>query len=524
MKIQNILYSFCVVGLLSTTSCKDFLDEDPRSNITLNTYYKDVSQARENVNSLYRTGAPVRYGSAPSAYIGPTASVNTFITGYFSNSYEGQELVTLYARELTRQQNLRIVSNYMNGIWADSYRAIGIANSALKYIPGIAMQDENVRKSLIAEARFFRAFNYFYLIKTFGDVPLITEPYENLENMFVPRNSVADIYALIESDLKEAVDVLPGTRFTQNGFRITKYAAAMALANVYLQQGKFADAATYAKIVTASSHSLTPNDNLSMGSAFNKLRTTDDLPEVIYSYEFNATISNSGWWPSYAFNASATAISNKYSIYERVFGPTDRFLNVYAADDLRIQPNQFFHWNYTLPTDPTKTWSSTQAGIWYYYDQEAFVNTGVGTKDWNIYRYAEALLIAAEAIAKSTGVNAEAAGYLAEIKARASTTGKTVAQFTTELQALSVDNFVQECWRERLRELPLEFKMWDDCLRTGMFPVISTTTKGAVTFVPLIGAQNGSGATFKESDLLWPISMDERQRNPELTQNPGYTP
>ncbi|MNL19261.1 SusD family protein [compost metagenome] len=97
-----------------------------------------------------------------------------------------------------------------------------------------------------------------------------------------------------------------------------------------------------------------------------------------------------------------------------------------------------------------------------------------------------------------------------------------MADFTSELQGLSVDNFVKECWIERLREFPLEFKMWDDILRTKMFPVISTTEAGKIDFVPLIGAKNGSGAIFKESDLLWPISPDEIQRNNKLTQNEGY--
>lgn len=55
-----------------------------------------------------------------------------------------------------------------------------------------------------------------------------------------------------------------------------------------------------------------------------------------------------------------------------------------------------------------------------------------------------------------------------------------------------------------------------------MFPVISETDKGKVRYVTLLGAQNAAGATFKESDLLWPISVNEMQRNPNLTQNPGY--
>jgi len=521
MKTKNKTFVWpCGALLLAMAACNDFLDENPRSANTSAAYYRNESQARENITAMYRRGAPNRY-ALTGTYISSTASTNTVLTGYFTNNYEGQELISQYARLLTRQQQLRTVSNTMNGIWNESYQVINIANGAIKYIPGIAMA-EGEKQRLIAEAKFFRAFNYFYLVKTFGAVPLTTEPYESLEDIFVPRTEPARIYELMESDLKEAVDVLPNAMFTKNGFRLTKHVAAMALANVYLQQGKYTDAAASAEIVINSAHGLAQHDDLSLGSAFNKLRTEDDLPEVIYSYEFNETISN-GNWPAIAFNSTAQAIFNTYAVFERPYGPINRFLNVYEADDLRIQPNQFYHWEYTNPDNGLK-WSSTNsAGIWYFYDEEAVLRTRRGTKDWNIYRYAEALLIAAEARARSANaVDATTAGHLAQIKARADTKGKTAAQYTAELQALTVDKFVEECWIERLRELPLEFKMWDDCLRTGMFPVISETVKGAVSFVPLVGAQNASGATFKDSDLLWPISMDELQRNPQLTQNPGY--
>jgi hypothetical protein len=425
----------------------------------------------------------------------------------------------MYSRELTRQQYTSTMTSTLESMWNYPYRAINIANGAIKHIPDIAMSDASKSK-LIGEAKFFRALNYFYLVKSFGDVPLTTEPYESLENLYLERTAAATVYGLIESDLKEAVDALPAVLFS-NGHRITKYAAAMLLSTVYFYQGNYAEAAQYSKIVVDSPHSLTPNTDLALNSAFNKLRSTDDLDEVIYAIEFDENIRRSSWWPTYSFNSGATAIFNKYSIFERVYGPINRFLNIYNDDDLRIQPNQFFHWEYTNPLTGAE-WKAEIPGCWYYFDEEAMLSTGNGTKDWNIFRYAEALLVAAESIAQTTGVTAEAAGYLAQIKARADTKGKTVNQYTTELQGLSKDAFIRECWTERLREFPLEFKIWDDCVRTGQFPVISETTKGQVSYVALIGAQNASGATFKDTDLLWPISINELQRNPSLTQNPGY--
>ena len=315
---------------------------------------------------------------------------------------------------------------------------------------------------------------------------------------------------------------MPEAKFADNAHRITKYAAAMMLTTVYMQQGKYAEAVPYARIVINSPHGLTQNDNLDDKSAFNKLRSIDDLDEVIYAQEYDNAVNTSDWFPTYSVSSSAVSVFNKYSIFERVYGPTDEFLNVYEkGKDLRIKENQFFHWKYTNPNNGA-VWESKVAGCWYYFDEDALLNTGKGTKDWNIFRYAEALLDGAESIAQSSGVTDEAAGYLAQVQARARLDGKTAEELKSELLALSKQAFIEACWTERLREFPLEYKIWDDCLRTGKFPVISTTTPGQVNYVDLVGAKNASGATFKKTDLLWPISVNERQRNPNLTQNDGY--
>lgn len=521
--MKNILTIATACALLAGfSSCNDFLEEESKSSLTAGDYYKTQAQAEANVNYLYRTGAPSVLTSAGSAYVGPFSSITGQLTGYFTNSYEGQELTCKYSRELTRQQNTMTVSVTIDGVWDDCYKAINVANGAIKHIPEISM-DNSVSTRLIGEAKFFRAFNYFTLVKIFGAVPMPTEPYESMDNLYLERTAVDQVYALIESDLKEAVNNLPAAMFYSNGSRITKYAAAMLLTSVYMQENKYADAATYAKMVIDSPHKLATNDDLALGSAYNKLRSTDGLDESIYSYEYNATISNGGWWPTYSFNGTAAAegLFGTYAIMERVYGPTSQFLNVYEANDLRVQPNQFFHWEYTNP-DNGKTWKSDNAGCWYWYDEDALLNSGRATKDRDFFRYAEALLDGAEAIAQSQGVTAEAAGYLAQLKARVNMEGKTASAIAADLQKLGKEAFIQECWTERLREFPLEFKIWDDCTRTKKFPVISATKKGQVTYVDLIGAQNASGATFKESDLLWPISLSELQRNPSLTQNPGY--
>ena len=520
--MKNILTiaAIACASMATFSSCSDFLDEEPKSQLTGVAFYKTEAQAVANVNYLYRTGATSEINTRSGAYDNCRAARTGYLTGYFLNDYEGQELSDKYSRELKRQEFTMRVSNDMGGIWSGCYRAINVANGGIKHIPEIKM-DENLKNKLIAEAKFFRAFNYFTLVKYYGAVPLSVEPYETQDNMYLERTSVEQVYAVIEQDLKDAMAALPATPFYQNDCRVGKYVAAMTLTAVYMQQGKYAEAAQTAKVVIDSPHKLLENDDLKLGSAFNKLRTQDGSAESIYAFEYNETISHSGGWTQQAFDAAATNLFNTYSIFNRGYGASDQFLNIYEPNDLRIQPNQFFHWEYTHPLTG-KTWKSDRACNWFWYDEKAIVETGRGTKDRDIFRFAEALLDGAEAIAQSQGVTSEAANYLAQVQARANMEGKTVAQIAAELQKLGQQQFIEACWTERLREFPLEYRIWEDVLRTGKFPVISKTTKGQVQYVDVVGAKNGSGFTFTKSDLLWPLPISELQRNPKLTQNEGY--
>ena len=531
--LTSIMACACLMGF---TACDSFLDEEPKGTLTSNNYYLSEAHALQNVNYLYRTGVPARISST-GAYSGSIVQIQGALTGYFTNTYEGQELTYKYGREMTRQQNTMTVGNTLMGEWTQAYKAINIANSAIKNIPGIHNIDPEKAAQYVAEAKFFRAWNYFFLVKLFGDVPFYTEPFTSAyDDMMLPRTAKATIYGQIANDLKDAVDVLPDETFADNKFRVTKAAAAMLLADSYFYQGDYANAATAIKTVLASGHALTAHkveitaanyEKTKYESAWNQLRTTDGLAETIYAYEYTVGISNASRWSPMAFDASILAWKDdcKYSICERIYGPIPSYLNVYEEGDMRALPNQFYHWEFTHPDKPELKWSrkvEDGPGAWYFYTYEDMLKNGYSAKDRDLYRYAEALLIGAEAIAQSSGVTAEAAGYLAEIKARANMEGKTVAAIATELQALSKEAFIEECWKERLRELPFDFKIWDDCVRTQKFPVISKTTKGAVEFVNLVGAQNAAGYTIKDSDMLWPISPDELQRNPNLTQNAGY--
>ncbi len=256
------------------------------------------------------------------------------------------------------------------------------------------------------------------------------------------------------------------------------------------------------------------------------MRTADNDIEYIYTYESDPSISTNARPQVSMPNEAATWGIFKYSITNNAYRPVKQYLNIYEPNkDLRIQERQFFHTTYSYVKDGVTTTKvfpeNASPAPWLWYDESSMLSTGKCGKDLAVYRFAEVLLIAAEAIAQSEGVTAEAVKYLTDVRARAYTTTSR-ATIESSLNGLSKDAFIQQVWIERMRELPLEMRIWSDIQRTRKYPTTSDTAKGTVTFVDVIGAVNPWGQTFQAKHLLWPISDNEMQRNPLLTQNPGY--
>jgi hypothetical protein len=452
-----------------------------------------------------------------------------YMSGLYDNQYKGQERFIVDAQNLTVDPVAD--NNYLLSVWEDCYRGVARANTAIKFVPNTPGLTDAEKNQYTAEAKFFRALNYFELVKMFGKIPLITEPYvdaSDAEALYVAPSSEADVYNLMVEDLTSAINTggLKDVPMTKNAFRISKGTVEALLADVYLNMSgypvlanKYAEAAATAKaIISNSQYALIQNGPTPQQSAYNVIRTSDDQSEYLYVIEYNSNISNGGWRPIYSFpNEAATWGEFTYNITNLAYRPSSTLLAAYdKTDDLRIQEKQYFHTSYTYRKGDHagQTVQFNNYYPYFWFEEDALFTTNISTKDQTHYRSAEMYLIAAEALAQaSTGaVPAEAIGYLADIKARASLT-KTRETIVTELTALSKDNFIREVWAEKIRELVFENKIWNDITRTRMYP---TTVGGVFTFVPLIGATNPYGKTFTEGDLLLPYPNDEVQRNPNL--------
>src|SRR5690554_3259553 len=168
-----------LIGCLTMVlfSCESFLEENPKSQISSSDFFNSAEDAYSAVNILYRKGLPTFYNTS----INSAARImdGGFLAGLFDNQYKGEYIV--------RSQGLNVDASLDNAqlisVWQSCYEAIvRNANFAIKYIPESEGLNEAERNLLMAESKFFRALNYFYLVKMFGAVPVITEPYESLEN------------------------------------------------------------------------------------------------------------------------------------------------------------------------------------------------------------------------------------------------------------------------------------------------------------------------------------------------------
>jgi hypothetical protein len=531
MNMKKILYLVGIISVLGITSCTGFLEENPKSQRTAKTNFTSAADGYAAVNILYHSdhGFPNNY-NAGSAYRGPVVMYGGYLSGLFDDQYKGQEMFIQYC------QNLNLDANVSNGdlqsMWEPTYRSIvRDANYAILNLPGCQGLSDAEKNKLIAEAKFFRALNYFYLVKMFGPVPIIDGIYESLNDLSIKRSTEAHVYEYIVKDLEDALanGGLADVPMYKNGFRISKGSVSALLADVYLNMAgypvndasKYAEAVRIAKtLINNPNYHLIQSSDKGDNSVYNIIRTSNTQDEYLYQIEYDATINNGGWRPTYCFPTEATSWKEfTYSITCPVYDPVALLHSAYdIPNDLRHQEHQYFHSKYTQ-VKGTNAGVVRDLGGWrpyFWYEADAMLNTNRSTKHQVHYRLAEMYLIAAEAIAQTTGVTDEAAGYLAEIEARASL-NKTKDQIKSGLLALSKDNFIKEVWREKIRELIFENKIWNDITRTRMYPAM---VGEKFDFINVIGAKNPWGKTFAEKDLLFPICSQEMQRNPALSEPP----
>ena len=503
MKIKPILLGFL---LLSLQACQDILEVKPENFISSNNFFQTEADFTQAVNATY---APLR-NVYNSAYI--TGEMRSDNTHYIYNNSNRGNLVREEIADFIDNPTAEPVLNK----WSGNYRIISYANEVLSRIDAGPVQ-EDLKKNLKGQVLFLRALAYFDLVQYFGDVPLVLQPTAGSADEIInvtsamPRTPSAEVYAQLLQDAQEAASLLPQKGQQEKG-RATAGAAQTLLGNVYIVLKQWPQAQEeLEKVVQSGQYDLLPDYGAFFDPA-NK-NNAESVFEVQYlqgnlglqssfAYVFLPNLTNLQPITGIAFNNQSVGgwnipSDNMVAAYE----PGDKRKAASIAEGYTLNGNfvaQPYVKKYLHLPLPTPNGSSP--------------NTN---ENWPVYRYAEVLLLLAEAL-NEQGKTSDALPYLNRVRDRAF--GAGVSPITTTDQA-EVRALLQQ---ERRVELAFENKRWLDLVRTGK----------AIEVMNAYGAElkasgkhpNLIAQTYQvtQNRLLFPIPFTEVQVNPNLEQNPGY--
>jgi len=507
-KIKQILAA--VLLLISVSSCNKFLEERDPSNLTPETYYKTPEHAEAAIAAAYANTRFINGGA-----------------GIFVNNFQMLEAVTGTSKTETGQNSdlnnlLGLVYNGDNLLvrnwWNGLYGVIAQTNLVLQRVPPIDPMDTAQKSRILGEARFLRAWSYFYLVRLFGDVPLITEPVDaNSEQLFPSRTPVQQVYDTILNDLASAESSSLG--MTDATGRASMGAVKSLLAEVYLTMAgyplnkgqefyqKAADKAQ--ELIASNSFSLFTN----YGDLHNP--AMENRGEQIFEIQYLGGVADN---PNQGILLPNFKGVSKYGTEIGSIVPTLQFYNSYEAGDRRKLDRQGFFYTSYYGEGSGALKDLGAPYIFKHFDSLANGSfgkegTAVSSLNWMNMRYAQVLLTYAEAKNEAAG-GPDATAYTA-LKMIRDRAGLTTADQTSFNQA----SFGEAVWKERWHELSYEGITWFDMVR--LRKVYNETTGSFDEFVGHKFPDNN--ATLQEKHLLFPLPTAEMQNNPSLTpQNPGY--
>lgn len=351
--------------------------------------------------------------------------------------------------------------------WTGLYQIISRANYAVKYIPEV-LSDEGLGATLMGQARGLRALAYFYAVRIWGDVPLVLEPFEGTDQeIFVRRTDREIVLDQVEKDLMYAARNAP-----QGGDKtlFTAGAAYALLSHLYMWQHDYEKASSYTDTVMAdASYTLVTIDD------WNKIFTNGNSRESIFEIGYNEDQTNM-LRVLYALGSDSD------------YFPSETFMNTFEDGDLRQE----------LTYDVTKAFPRM---IWKFFGK-GFNDEDPAPSTHNIVmlRLADIILLKAEALLH-LGDKQGALDLVNRIRNRAA-----LPDLNENTAVALYGDIESAILHERLVELSYEGHRWFDLVRTGK--AIST-----------MKSRNGLS---DEDNLVWPISGDAINRNPNLVQNEYY--
>jgi hypothetical protein len=432
------------VLLVAAAGCDSALTTDPVDRVPAENAIVDAATARAALVGAYDALQSLSYYGRTFEVLGDLSADNAEHVGTFQ-----------YLGQVDRNQ-LQADNTAVTNVWIAIYDAVTRVNLILQKVPNVTGLTDAQKNQILGEAHFLRALHYHNLVKFWGDVPMPLEPLASPSDAAkLTRTPKAAVYTQILADLTQAEQLMT----TAKQARQASLGAARALrARVLLYNENYQGALDAANAVQAMGYSLAP--------LFENLFTDEgtDTPEDIFRVSFTATEFNEmGYY--YLFDG-------RWEV-----APTANLYAAFTATDKR------------RPVSVGKDGSD--------YEGTKFPTT-IGAEDLHVIRFAEVVLIKAEALAR-LGRLAEAVTEYNKTRVRAGLAPHVLGtNVTTQADVLNA------VWTERRLELALEGDRFPDLVRTAR----------AMTVLGL--------PANRAFQLLYPIPSRELIVSSGLTQNPGY--
>jgi hypothetical protein len=510
---MNKIITILLLGVI-TASCDDYLEITNPNRQTTDTFWTTSEGAKQGVMAIY------------SMFSKP-GGLTRWI--YFDLDLRSDEGYSASPWIELQNSTKFIVINYdfvaYRSVWDDHYRAIYRANQAIKFIPDIAM-DETLKAQLIAEAKFLRAYFYFNLVSLWGNVPMVTEP--NVITELEPYSTIEQNWAQVETDLRDAIAVLPPSYTGVEIGRPTKGAAFALLGKALMQQRKYQDALdAFEWLVEGEGKSLY---GLTPDYADNFRHTTEYNIESVFEVSFSDKIAGP---PTEGEDFADHTLGNNRAQF---FAPrgigwsdgqcrrwvVDEFLTEQTIDgerDPRLAVTCLF--NNTDEGGPTETMVYGQTfeqrfpgsdEVWFHKYQNDYWRSFENYHspiNVRVIRYADVLLMYAEALNALEQTSA-AYQYVDRVRERSN-----MAKLADIMPEMTDDEFLEQLKHERVVELAGESVRWNDLVRWEDLD----SQEG----IDGVAARDPDFANFMLGrDKLLPIPQSERDINDNLEQNPNW--
>jgi hypothetical protein len=515
---KTAIYTLLTAGALLTSCQKDFIDRPSLSGTTTGNYYNNADEVRAATSTLY-SGLPWRnYESRAQDAIGDVMSGNMF-------TYTDTEYLSF---------SMSSASERIGAAWGAFYKIIGYCNVMIKTFEekkatggGASYLDP-----AIAEAHFIRGTVYFYIARTWGHAPIITDPGATAlsGNFNIPRYLQKDVLRFAREELLAAEAGLPESDVPG---RVTKYAAKGMLAKLYLYEKDYANAKTKAEeVINSGKYKLVSDYN----GMFTKSAMNNN-EESLFSIQHQ--LAQDPWGtgnlknPDRGAGCLRTAEADAWEMYvpsldilkEYEFGDLRRKWSVMehgwtnpAWKPQRVNAPKYnafmangFRYDTLQPVADGGNLNAVRANIAKYFagPGKSFGSDAVlGQNSGNnvvLLRYADVLLIYAEAIlgGNASTADAKALAALNQVRSRAGLMPKT---------AITNDDILHE----RRVEFAFEGDFWYDIQRQGYAKakaIIEKQNRGTVTAPTYV-------TNFSEDRMYLPIPAGEIVQDPELAKDP----